>query len=91
MGRYLFLAEDAPTPRFFFHIRDGEGTIEDEEGGDFADLDAARAEARQSARDILADQIREGGELDGQIVVIADEAGLVLDEVPFRSVIKFPD
>jgi hypothetical protein len=39
-------------PRFYFHIRDGDTVILDDEGYELADVDAARAEALDSARDL---------------------------------------
>jgi hypothetical protein len=77
-------------PRYFFHIRTGDAVIRDPDGSDLPNLDAARAEARQAARDLLAALLKEGGVLDGQVFEISDEAGSVLERIPFRSVIRLP-
>ncbi len=53
-------------PRFFFHARDGDQRIDDPEGTDLPDLDAARAEAVVGAREIAAERIKRGETLDGQ-------------------------
>jgi hypothetical protein len=77
-------------PRYFFHIRTGDAVIRDPDGSDLPNLDAAHAEARQAARDLLAALLKEGGVLDGQVFEISDEAGSVLERMPFRSVIRLP-
>jgi predicted O-methyltransferase YrrM len=75
-------------PRYFLHIRDGDELIPDEEGSDLPDLDAAREEAIQGARDILAEKIRTGDPLDGEKIEICDAQGHVLAVIPFRSMIN---
>jgi len=75
-------------PRFFLHIRDGESLIPDEEGSDLPSLDAARQEALQGARDILAEKVRLGEPLDGETIEISDEGGHLLDVVRFRDAIR---
>jgi hypothetical protein len=42
-------------PRYFFHIRDDDNLIRDEEGTELPDLSAARKEAALSAREILVE------------------------------------
>ncbi|MDB5552412.1 MAG: hypothetical protein JWL86_2396 [Rhizobium sp.] len=79
-----------PMPRYFFHIRTADELILDPDGSDLPDLDAARCEAVQSARDLVANLLREGQILDGQAFEISDEADNVLERVTFRSVIRLP-
>lgn len=81
-------SEASPMPRYFLNIRDGETFVADEEGRHFPDLDHAVEEARQSARDLLADQLRAGQKLDGQLIEIADASGRVLRQVTFKSVME---
>ena len=76
--------------RYFFHLRDGGNLVPDETGMELASLEDARREAVQSARDILADQLRAGQALDGQRIEIADERGEVLVIVTFREALR-PD
>lgn len=45
---------------FFFHLCNGDGCVEDEEGQDFADLAAARVGAIQALRAILAEEVNDG-------------------------------
>jgi hypothetical protein len=74
-----------------FHIRDGDQLYADEEGRWLPDIAAARAEARQSARDILADLLSDGRMLDGQLIEIADGDGRVIEKVPLRTVVRLPE
>ena len=75
-------------PKYFLNIRDGEAFVPDEEGRYFPDLDHAIEEARQSARELLADQLRAGQKLDGQRIEIVDDRGRVLRQVIFKSVLE---
>ena len=74
--------------RYFFHIRDGERLIEDPEGTDLPDLAAARDEAVLAARFLMSEKVKAGQVLDGQRFEITDEAGQVLDVLPFRAVLR---
>jgi hypothetical protein len=47
-------------PRFHLHICNQDGLVRDEEGLDLADLNAAREEARQAIREIVAGHINSG-------------------------------
>jgi len=71
-------------PRYYRHIRQGDLLIEDPEGIDLPDLAAARAEALEGIRDILAEAIRQGRDdwLE-QAIVIADGTGRALTTIPF--------
>jgi hypothetical protein len=75
-------------PRFFFHIRNGNDYVADEEGTEVANLAAAEEEASEAAREILAERLLNGEVLDGQTFEIVDEDGRILKTVPFRSVIR---
>ena len=75
-------------PRFYFHIRDGDQLIEDPDGSELPDLEAARAEALEGARTILAEKVRTGALVDGQRFEIVDESGTVRTTLPFREAIK---
>lgn len=49
------------------------------------DIDAALHEAENSAREILADMLRDGTPLDGQAIEVTTEDGTVVRRVPFKS------
>ena len=42
---WVFLGGELPMARYYFHIRDGNNLIRDEEGIELPSLEAARAEA----------------------------------------------
>ena len=74
-------------PRYYFHIRDGQDLVQDEEGSEVADLEAAKSEARDSARDLAIDEIRNKRPVDGRKVEIADGDGQTLAVVAVRDVV----
>lgn len=47
-------------PLYYFHICNGNGFIEDEEGRELADETEARSAAVAGARDIMAEEMRSG-------------------------------
>ncbi len=65
-------------PRFYFHIVDGRGLVPDEEGSELANLDAARAEAKQSALELVFKAMR-SGIIEHRSLEIADEEGRILE------------
>jgi hypothetical protein len=76
-----------PMPRYFFNIRQDKLLLEDDEGEEFANLDAARQEAIASAREILSEAAFSGeaASLDRKIEV-ADEAGETVLTIPIGRV-----
>ncbi len=75
-------------PRYFLPILLLDGTlIEDREGFDLPDLDAARREALAGAGEILAHAIRRGRDLLDEAILITDERGQELDRVAFVEAI----
>jgi hypothetical protein len=71
----------ASRVRYYLHIGSSSGVILDEEGGDYSDLEAARAEARASVRDLVADDLRSGKATAARHIEITDEHGAALDRV----------
>ena len=59
-------------PTYFFNLWDGASLIEDTEGQKFVNAEAARQEAVMAAREMLAELVREGKEVDGQKIDILD-------------------
>jgi hypothetical protein len=68
--------------RYFLHIKNGDETLVDEEGGEYDDLEAVRAEARDAARDIMSEGALNGEALDGRVFLITDEGGGTVLEHP---------
>jgi len=71
-------------PKFYFHVRKGNELIEDPEGMDLPNVVTARAEAIQAARDIQAEKVRFGTDVEGDLFEIWDENGLI-ESVPLRE------
>jgi hypothetical protein len=67
-------------PRFYFHVRDGNDLIEDEEGNDLPDLDSALAEAEAAAREIMADRLRQGRPSVSPMIEVRDHTGTRVGE-----------
>jgi hypothetical protein len=74
-------------PRYYFHIRQGDKTIHDDEGTECESLDAMRDEALQSAREIMSDAVRSGGLGEDRKFVIKDSKGDTVHELPFQAAI----
>ena len=60
-------------PRYFFDVRDDEGTFVDQVGIELADMDAAIKEARRTLADMLRDTLRDQGKA-GVAIAIRDGA-----------------
>ena len=73
--------------RFYFHLRAGDELVPDEEGIDLPDLSAARREAIEAARELLAEAIKDGRPEVPEAFVIADEEGREIDTVPLAAVL----
>src|SRR5215210_4845161 len=81
--RYRTETADVPPhsigmPRFFFRTRQDDGLIEDPDGIELPDLEAARAEAARSVREIVAERLKAGQTADFRQVEICDDTGQVL-------------
>ncbi len=75
-------------PRYRFNIHNGIGFVEDEEGRDLPDLDAARAEAVKGIRSILTEDVDQGRmDLCGRIEVVDDSGQSVL-VIPFEEAVR---
>ena len=77
-------------PRFFFHIVEGRDFIPDEEGSVLPDLDAAKAEARASARDIARQAIAQRRRPSDACVEIQDGDGRVLASLSVGEILEHP-
>jgi hypothetical protein len=67
--------------RYYLHLDHPEGVAIDEEGCEFSDLEAARAEARASIQEMLGDHIARGKLTSRMHIDITDERGATLDRV----------
>lgn len=74
--------------RFFFHIRNGGGFVEDEEGAELPSLAEAKDYAVTGARSLLSAEVTSGQlDLRGRIEV-TDGAGQPVMIVPFEEVVE---
>lgn len=74
--------------RYFIHIVTDQERIIDPDGAEFADLGVARSEACQSARDLMADELRSGRTVPfAWLVQLADEDGTVVLTLPFAEMV----
>ena len=72
-------------PRFFFHIRDHERRLTDEEGMELNDLKEVMHEIKREISSMLEDAERDGDDIAHQVLEVYDEDGHLLASVPFRN------
>ena len=72
--------------RFYFHLKAGGELVPEELSG----LNEAKREALQGARELLAEAIKTGSPKVPEALVIADEAGRTLHELPLVDVLPEP-
>jgi hypothetical protein len=72
--------------QYFFHIRAGAARILDEEGLEFPDIAAARAEMRASAVDLATAALRAGVGVDERILELEDDSGHIIETFPIRGI-----
>jgi hypothetical protein len=74
-------------PRYFFNIRDDQDMVRDEEGMDLPDLQSAREEAQDCARELLAETVRSHQPIDHKRIEVVDEGGTVVENIKFRDLL----
>jgi len=74
-------------PRYFFHLKQGQVTILDQEGVALPDIDEAVKEAARRGRQIARRGAPYGGVPSGAVVMVADEQWQPVLEVPIEGVI----
>jgi len=76
-------------PRYFLHVRDADRLLRDPDGIHLHDVEAARVEAIQSARELMADSIVRDGHIGiERSIVVGNDMGATLLVVPFRDAIR---
>ena len=74
-------------PHYFLDVANSQINSQDEVGREFADLEAARAEAIGGIRSILRDELVEGKmDLNGEVRILDAERQLVLS-VPYAEAV----
>ena len=74
--------------RFFLHVRHRNELITDPDGEEFPHAAAALAGAREAARALAAEDVRQGRPLSGREIHVWDEQGHAVGRVPLLSVVK---
>ena len=72
---------------YFFHIRNGDMSAQDDEGGEFDNFASAEREAVMSIRDLVIESVKWGDPAKGWKIEIADKQGKVLGSVLARAVL----
>src|SRR5262245_54171954 len=74
--------------RYYFHILTDRERLRDPDGEEFSSLDAAREEATQSARDLIAEKLRCGQAVPSRWrIQIALKDETIVETVPFASLL----
>jgi len=81
------LFDGALVPRIFFHLREGENILLDDEGV-VMDAAAVPEKALRTARDIVAHDAREGRINLGCSLEIRDEAGVAVHTLRFEDAVE---
>jgi hypothetical protein len=73
--------------RYFLHFLAGDRIIRDEDGEEFPDLQAVQAEAIETVREVLAETIWAGADLEMEAVLVMDEQGHEVHRVLMTAVL----
>lgn len=77
----------ALMPRYFFHIRTPSQLDVDIIGTDCGSDEEAVAEARQAAREIVAEWVMEQHRIDGEAFEVFNDTGILVATVTFKDVL----
>jgi hypothetical protein len=77
--------EERLMPRFYFHLRQGEILVPDLEGDEFQNVSDVETEALETARHILSEVIKTGGDLVTEALLITDENGRMVVTMPISA------
>jgi len=77
-------------PRFYFSLQNTRGIIEDDIGQDLPGLKDARSEATESAREILAENVRHASNAPLIAVIIRNEEGQELTRIQVKDLLPEP-
>lgn len=76
--------------QYYIDLRDGDGMIRDEEGADFASLEDALDEAKDSARDLVKQFIENRTPLSESCVEVRDIKGRLVAVLTVAEVLEHP-
>jgi hypothetical protein len=76
--------------RFYFHLKGDRVLVTDDEGLDLPSISEATKVALASARELLADAIKFGKPQVPEAIIVADEMGQPLLELPLVEILPAP-
>ncbi len=80
---------ESVLPHYYFHIRDSEGLIRDDEGLDLTGEIEAKEEAWKSAADLIANAARQPTKpVTDAVIEVHDEYGTIVYELPIKEIIS---
>ena len=71
--------------RYYIHVIDGEHTIADETGGDFANVHQVRQHVVETAKDLIQERLQDRSRWSACAFLIANEAGQSLLRIPVTT------
>jgi len=77
-------------PMYYFHHQKADQLLQDDEGDDLPDLAAARDEAFQSARELIANAARAGRDARNESFVVVDDLGQTVLVLKFVDALDSP-
>jgi hypothetical protein len=76
-------------PHYYFHLRTDGNLVRDEDGEDLQNLETARYEAIEAAREIMSEEVLKGkAPSNGRQFEIADEAGETVLTLRFAEAVS---
>ena len=75
-------------PRYYLHICNGVGFVEDTEGQELANVEAARESAIKGARDLIASEVRDGVMNLSSFIEVEDENRRHLFTLSFSEAVQ---
>ena len=90
LTRYPLNLEDPLVSRYFFRVRDSSGFVEEEDpkGTECPDEASLKAEAVESARDVMAEYIRQGLDVSSWSYEVVDEHDRPVLTLPFSEAVR---
>jgi hypothetical protein len=76
--------------RFYFHVKEGNELVPDEDGIELPDIATATREALLAARELLAEAIRLGKPTAPESIIVADRSGRTLHVLPLIAILPEP-
>ena len=71
--------------RYYIHVIDGEHTVSDETGGEFANVHQVRQHVVEMAKDLIQEHLQDRSRWSACAFLIANEAGQSLLRVPVTA------